>query len=507
MSHSKIIDLEKLADIVAGAKRDGKVVVHCHGVFDLLHIGHIRYFEQARAMGDLLIVTLTQDRYVDKGPRRPAFTEQLRAEAVGSLSCVDYVAVNEWPTAEESLRLLCPDIYVKGSEFRDIKSDMTGKIGREEKIIREIGAKLAFTEDIVFSSTNLINRYMSLYPKEVGQYLDLFRTRHNLDEVQGVIDNMGSLKVLVIGDVIIDEYVYCEAIGKSSKDPVLAVKYQSEDRFAGGILAVANHVASFAGSVELVAVLGSKKSHEKFIRSKLNPRVTPHIFTAKGIPTITKKRFLEGYSLNKLLEMYVMEQRELAPELVEAICSTLRGMVEKFDLVLVADFGHGAITSSMIDILCKHASFLALNTQANAGNRGFNTVARYPRADYICIAEHEIRLETRDAQGELRPMMERTRSRLNARYMVVTRGRRGCLVSMDTGDFVAVPAFAGRVVDRVGAGDAFLAVTSMAASQGASPEQIGFIGNVVGAEAVEIVGNDKAIDRLKVKKHVASLLQ
>ena len=99
MPEGKILDLDKLAAVVSEARARGKVVVHCHGVFDLLHIGHIRYFEQARRMGDLLIVTLTPDHYVDKGPHRPAFTQDLRAESIASLSCVDYVAINAWTTA------------------------------------------------------------------------------------------------------------------------------------------------------------------------------------------------------------------------------------------------------------------------------------------------------------------------------------------------------------------------------------------------------------------------
>ena len=133
----KIIDLHNLRDEILELKSSGKKVVHCHGVFDLLHIGHIRHFEQAKCMGDTLVVTITPDRFVDKGPHRPAFTETLRAEAVASLDSVDFVAVNNWPTAEETLRLLRPDFYVKGSEFRNTQSDITGKIAKEEKIVRK----------------------------------------------------------------------------------------------------------------------------------------------------------------------------------------------------------------------------------------------------------------------------------------------------------------------------------------------------------------------------------
>ena len=132
---------------------------------------------------------------------------------------------------------------------------MTGKIGREAEVVREIGATLAFADDIVFSSTNLINRYLSDFPEEVKNYLQLFRSRYKLDDVLQVLDKMSSLNVLVVGDTILDEYQYCSAIGKSSKDPVLALKYHSHDLFAGGVLAVAN----FADKVKLVIFMCLRK--------------------------------------------------------------------------------------------------------------------------------------------------------------------------------------------------------------------------------------------------------
>lgn len=503
----RITSLTELAAITAEARKHGQRVVHCHGVFDLLHIGHIRYLEQAKAMGDILVVTITPDRFVDKGPHRPAFTESLRAEAIASLDCVDYTAVNEWPTAVETLRALRPNVYVKGAEFKNISSDMTGKMGVEAEVVREIGAELCFAEDIVFSSTRLINQYLSIYPSEVQEYLELFRRRHSLDSVVEAIDRMASLKVLVVGDTIIDEYVYGEAIGKSSKDPVLAVRYQSEDRFAGGVLAVANHVASFAGHVELMTVLGGRNSYEDFIRSRLGSNITLHTLVAKGIPTVCKRRIIEGYSLTKLIEIYDMDDSELPDEVSDAMCQMLSKRARDFDLVLVSDFGHGAITKAVVDALCTHAPFLAVNTQANAGNRGFHTITRYPRADYACIAEHELRLETRDARNDLRPLLEQTRDKLHAKYMVVTNGRKGCMVSTDNQEFIAVPALAKKVVDRVGAGDAFLAVSALAAVQRVPFEVLGLIGNLAGAEAVEIVGNDKSVDKLKLKKHLVSLLK
>lgn len=154
----KIFTIEELEKKIQILKSERKKIVHCHGCFDLMHPGHIKYFQAAKKMGDILVVTITPDIYVDKGPGRPVFNQNLRAESIAALECVDYVAINKWPTAEGTLKLLRPHIYVKGQEFENL-GDKTGKIQREYKVLQEIGAEMRFTHEIVFSSSELLNKY------------------------------------------------------------------------------------------------------------------------------------------------------------------------------------------------------------------------------------------------------------------------------------------------------------------------------------------------------------
>ena len=158
----KLLSLDTLREVLEKERHNGKTIVLCHGVFDLLHIGHIRYLSRAHELGEILVVTCTPDRFVDKGPNRPAFTEVLRAEALASLACVDFVAINSWPTAEETLRFLRPNIYAKGAEFKDL-DDATGKIAKEAAVVAEIGARLEFVSDIVFSSSNITFQAQLIY--------------------------------------------------------------------------------------------------------------------------------------------------------------------------------------------------------------------------------------------------------------------------------------------------------------------------------------------------------
>ena len=405
MRHNdKIKEIEELAEVLSSLRTEKKIVL-CHGVFDLLHIGHIRHFEQTKRLGDVLVVTVTPDRYVNKGPHRPVFSEDLRAEAIAALDCVDYVVINKWPMAMEAIQLLRPDFYVKGSEYREAEKDGTGGITLEEAAIKSMGGQLAFTDDITLSTSSLISRYLPLFPKEVSDYLAGFAARYSADDALRHLERAKSLKVLVVGEAIIDEYQYCQAIGKSSKEPMLAVKHLSAEKFAGGILAVGNHVANFCDHVGLVTFLGTENSQEEFVREKLNRKIEKIFLYRKNSPTIVKRRFIEGYFFTKLLEVYEMNDGALEEADNEMLCTMLSDHLPKYDVVIVVDFGHGMLSTEAIDILCSKARFLALNAQSNAGNLGYHTISRFPRADYVCMTENEIRLEARDRRGDLRKMI------------------------------------------------------------------------------------------------------
>jgi len=141
-ARDKVKTIEELAEILVSLRAGNKKIVYCHGVFDLLHVGHIRHFEQAKRLGDTLVVTVTPDRYVNKGPHRPAFAEDLRAEAIAALDCVDYVAINKWPTAMETIELLKPDIYAKGTDYKDAQKDYTGKSLMKRQRSSRLAARL-----------------------------------------------------------------------------------------------------------------------------------------------------------------------------------------------------------------------------------------------------------------------------------------------------------------------------------------------------------------------------
>src|SRR3990167_11209363 len=391
MTTHKIITLGAMAKLSRQLRAEGKRVVLCHGTFDLMHTGHIRYLQRAKQEGDVLFVTVTGDAYVNKGPGRPVFSEHLRAENIAALACVDFVAVNHAVTAVEALHEIRPNIYAKGSDYRSHSNDVTGNIAREQEAVEAHGGSIFYTDEITFSSSNLLNEHFGVFSPETKEFLNDFRSRWSGNEIQEQVASLAGLKVLVIGDAIIDQYHYSTPLGQTGKGNIFAVRYESEEQFAGGSIAVANHIAGFTKNVTLLTGLGKVDSHEPFIRDKLLGNVKPVFFTFADAPTVTKRRFVDN-DLAKFFEVYFYKENAVFGETEQQICQWLDANIASYDVVIVPDFGNGFITSAMIDIFSAKAKYLAVNTQINSGNRGYHVINRYPRADFVSLNEPELRM-------------------------------------------------------------------------------------------------------------------
>ncbi|MBV8149159.1 MAG: adenylyltransferase/cytidyltransferase family protein [Candidatus Eremiobacteraeota bacterium] len=504
---AKIQTLAELALTIESLRQEGRKVVLCHGVFDLLHIGHIRHFTEAKAMGDVLVVTLTEDRHVNKGPHRPAFTEGLRAEALAALGMIDYVAVSRHPDAQAVILQLRPDVYAKGPDYKNAATDVTGGILKEREAIESIGGTIAFTEDVTYSSSALLNRHWRMFDDDVERYLQEFRSRHSAREVIEHLERLATMRVVVVGEAILDEYVYCDQLGKSAKDPVLAMRFESAEVFAGGALAVANHLAGFCRSVELVSYLGTNgDGHENLVRSGLKPNVRPNFIYKKNSPTILKRRYIERVLFSKLFELYMINDEPITAEEESVLGSLLEARLENADLVVAADFGHGLITPRIVGQLAESDRFLAVNTQVNAANIRFHAISNYRRADYVCINEGELRLDARNRTAPLGDLIGGLNEKLNCKRFLVTRGKSG-VSYFDDGSQVDSPSFALNVVDRIGSGDAVLAITSACAATDTPPDVLAFLANVIGALKVQIMGNRASVDRVAAIKFIESLLK
>jgi len=505
---SKIKTINELTSILKEHKKEGKTIVHCHGCFDLLHPGHLKHFQVAKKKGDILVVTLTKDEYVNKGPGRPIFNHYLRAESIAALEYVDYVSINEWPTAIETIKALKPDLYVKGSDYANRDSDLTGKIYEEEKAVKSIGGSLHFTDEISYSSTSLINTFLSPYPQEAKDFFQEFKNRYGANDIINRIKAVEKLKVLVIGDIIIDEYHYCIGMGKSAKDNIIATKFINEEKFAGGVLATANHLAGFCKDVTLLSCIGLKNDYKEFISNNLKPNIKCVFYPRKDVPTVVKRRFVDPAFLNKLFEVCYLDDKSVMPkQLEDKIYDYLQESLNRFDIVLVNDFGHGMITSRFIKLLSNKAKFLSVNVQTNSANIGFNLITKIHKADFICIDEPEMRMACHDKVSNLEYLIKEASKKINCNKIIVTRGHKGSLVYSSKDGFIEIPVFSKDVVDRIGAGDAFFSIASPCACKNNPMDVVGFIGNAVGAMKVLIVGNRFPVEPLPLFKYITTLLK
>lgn len=507
-SGGKIKTIPELAGITEVLRRQGVAVVLAHGTFDLLHLGHVKHLEAAKHEGQILVVTITADEHVHKGPGRPIFSHFMRAEMLASLECVDYVGINHAPSSENVLQALRPSIYVKGSDYINPDDDVTGKIVAECQMVEKHGGRVVFTNEITLSSSSLINRYMDVFDPNLRQYLDHLGETSPMPEILAAIEKVKDFKVLIIGDTIIDEYRYVSPLGKPSKENIISTNLKDCEVFAGGVIAAANHLASFCRQVEVVTCLGTKESYEDLVHESLSPNVSLWALSREGMPTTHKCRFVDSSYIRKLFEVYTMDDSPLSTTESDQLIAAIREKAKDADVVIVNDFGHGMLTQPVIDMLVAEMPFLAVNTQTNSGNHGFNLITKYKRADYVCIDAPEAQLAVGDKYADVATVAGKLLPEaIDCKRLIVTNGRHGCMTYSSEDGLTRIPAFTKSVVDTVGAGDAFFVITTPLVAAGARMEHVGVVGNIAGAVKVGIIGHRQAVTKSTVLKYLQTLLK
>ena len=501
---SKILDQKKLEAILK--KRENKKIIHCHGVFDLLHVGHIYYFEEAKKLGDILIVTITEDKHVNKGEGRPFFSEKYRADSIAALRFVDYVYVNRSNTAEKIIKKIKPSFYVKGPDYINLEEDISTNIIKEKKAVESVGGKMTFTQSETFSSSNLINKAFSSLNAAQKKFLEIIKKTYTIKQINRYIDSLEELKVINIGESILDEYVYCETIGKSGKDPFLVSRKINSEIYLGGILAVSNHISSFVKKVNIFTYLGDSKNNKSFITKNLKKNVELNYVEKDNSPTILKTRFIDTYTNSKMSGIYSINDEDLDKKNEKILSSKISSATKRNDLALIVDYGHGLITDGIIKAVHNYKLFLAVNFQINSFNRGFYDLKKYKKADFLCIHEGELRQNFRRKDEDIKSLVRKLAKELSCKYITITRGKKGALV-LHKNKFFEVPAFANKIVDRVGAGDTMLSILALCFSKNIPVELSLLLASIAAAENISTQGSKKTMDQLSLKKSITSLLK
>ena len=502
----KVIEFSELKSI--REKLGNAKIVHCHGVFDVLHAGHLAYFESAKKFGDLLVVTVTADQFVNKGPGRPYFTSYIRASMLAAFEVVDFVAVSNFPTAVPSIEMLSPDFYVKGPDYKDKDADSTGGIYLEEQAVERGGGKLVFTSDETWSSSTLINGYFKVWSDAQQASIDLVKKAGGLSRIEETLEKISKKSVTVIGEPIVDSYVFCTPESISSKSPSISAKFNYSEDYAGGALAIANHLADFVGDIRLCMTHGDEPYFHDILSNKMDSRIKIDSITFDNIPTPRKTRFITSDLYQRIFEVTDLRSDQWLLHSPDDFCRLINKTDN--DLTVVADFGHGLIENSVIQSLSQRKGFLALNVQTNSSNLAFNPFTKHKHFSFLSIDTKEARIAYHDrytAPVELARRIREDHRHINA-GCAITQGPNGAVYfPRSTSKEYSAPAFADSVVDATGAGDAFFGMTSLLVNADCPPEFIPFIGNVFAGLKTKVIGNKFSVTKSQLIKSLTAILK
>lgn len=500
-----IKDLNKLSSEIKKHKSKGKIIGLCHGVFDLLHYGHIEHFEEAKNKCDILVVSITTDKHVNKGPGRPYFNIETRIKSINALECVDYVVESKFPTSIQILKEIKPNIYFKGPDYKEFSDDVTKNIYKENSFLKSIKSKLITTEGIKFSSSSIINQLSENQTKEQKYFLKNIKNKFELKDIIKIFEKFKKLKILVLGEIILDQYQFCDTVGKSGKEPYLVLKSGKEENYLGGSLAVARHLSNFCSEVKIIGYLGNSTKINSYIKKNLEKNIKLDYISKKNVPTIVKRRIVDNYTNAKILGLYDYDDRELSSVEEKKLFEKLKNNYKKYDLVLNIDYGHGFISKRIAKHLKKNRNFLSINAQINASNRGYHGLFKYRNVDLAVVNELELRYELRDKSAKIETLINNLQKKIRSKSIIITRGIYGAIIKSNN-KFIYCPAFSEKIIDKVGAGDTLFALSSVLKYLNVPDNLNLLIGSLAASQTVKTYNNKFPVSKVDLLKSIKYIL-
>jgi len=491
----KIVDLGTLLQMRRAAAQNRQTVVLCHGCFDIVHPGHIRYLHFAKQQGDLLVVSITSDAMIDKGPLRPYIPQELRAENLAALACVDYVYIDPHPTACSLLLDLQPDIYVKGREY---ETSGDPRFARERQAVESYGGRIVFSSgQPVFSSSDIIEHMPTDSGLESARLRAICR-RHGIGpaELTGCIEQFAGRRVVVIGDLMADTYVHCDARDIASEAPTLSLAVLAEEHFLGGAGIVAAHLAAMGARPFLVAAVG-RDEWSRWAARRLGDLAIDSFLHPARPGLVRKVRYLADGQ--KLFKADYGTPTPLDSIAERAVAGALLDAASDADAVIWCDYGYGVITDGLIEHVGAALRRRVDLITADVSSRG--RLLRFNGVDLLTPNERELRTAVSDFDSGLSHAAWQVLQQTQASRILVTLGKKGVVLfdrpSHDPDD----EEWAGRLVseylpalgkdagDPLGCGDALLAATTLALAAGANMMQAVYLGSAAAAIELSRQGN------------------
>lgn len=482
----KIRPIEDIKKII-GERPRRKRVVMCHGTFDIVHPGHIRQLIYARSKGDILIVLLTADQYINKGKLRPYVTQELRAINLAAFEIVDYVVIDHNPTPVENILKLKPDFFVKGFEYS--KSETHPRTVEEIEALSSYGGKMVYSPgDIVYSSTKLlsihkpnlaIEQLLILMSEEGVTFADLRKT----------IAKFKKTKIHVVGDIIIDKYSRCSILGPAQKSPAFSVRLEDQDLYLGGAGIVAKHLKSLGSEVTFTTILGKDDQANFAIKDLKKAGIKTNALVDPAKPTTTKERFYADGRL--LLQVDVVDNHSVSDEILTKICKMV--IKNQVDAVVCSDFRHGIFNSETIPAISTVIPKKTLKIADSQVSNRWGNILDFPNFDLITPNEREARFALADQDTTIRPLAQILYNSAQCKYLVLKLGADGIMTyrspGMESREYFYIDSLVEELIDPIGAGDALLATTTLGLIASENIVQASILGNMSAALECSRLGN------------------
>ena len=484
--------------------RNSKKIVLCHGVFDVLHYGHIAHLNQAKNFGDILVVSITDDAFVNKGPDRPIFSSLIRAKTMLNLEAVDYVIISKSPNALVVLSQIKPNIYVKDKEYQSKDSIFFKNFTLEKKFLKKINCKIKFTDQIKYSSSNLANLRFNNFDDEQVAYLNSIKNKYTANYIDKIFSRVKKLTICLVGDPIIDKYIFSSVEGIASKSPTLASVYHREENYAGGVLAVASMLSSLGSNVNLI-YYSDKNKLTKEIEKKLNKNINLLSVNSKSnsfVPVIERIVNIPRYE--KLHQMYYFKNFLHNKISVNKFKKQVNKCYKRSDLMLVIDFGFNFLDTNLIKFI-NNFNF-SVNVHSNSINKNFNNASKYKKSIYSTLNLSEYlsdrRLQIENDPNQILNYIKKNEKKDN---FSITLGRRGSIFKKN-GKLIYCPSFFNYTKDTTGSGDAYFAITALLNKLNLEPDLVVFLGNIYAGLHANILGNKSFVSSDDLVKNIKILL-
>ena len=482
----KIKSQPELMDIIGSFPREKKVIV-CHGVFDVVHPGHVRHLVYAKTKADILVITITADKHIKKGIYRPHIPEGLRALNLAAFEMVDYVIIDQESTPINILNTIQPDFFAKGFEYTS--SGLPPATQEEADVVQSYGGQMIFTPgDVVYSSSKFLN--LALPMVQLDKLLHLMEYNGiDFDMLRQTLTKLSGYHVHVVGDTIVDTYTRTTFIGGQTKTPTFSVLYQGQDDYIGGAGIVSQHLRAAGAKVTLSTVLGDDKLKDFVIEGLKASGVNIDPIIDPTRPTIQKNAIIAaGY---RLLKVDTLDNRAISHDIVKQLINRISN--SDADAVVFSDFRHGMFNRGSVPELTGAIPKKAFRVADSQVASRWGNITEFKGFDLITPNEREARFAMADQDSTVGRLASLLKESSEYRNLILKLGDRGIFCTSDDpsakDSYFSVDSFANNVVDAVGAGDALLAYATLTLMANGSLVMASILGSMAAACECEIDGN------------------